>query len=323
MADVSVVVPCYKAERFVEKTIESCFSSIGLDVEVIVVEDGVFDHTSSIVEKLSSKYSGKIKHIVNEINLGAPATRNIGFREANSDYVLFLDSDDYIEGGLLEGLFKSISQSNCSLAFAPCRKEYVSSGKSSVFYPTAGESSYDVVYRWLIGMSGPGTCSVLWRISELERIGAWREDMVRNQDGEVIIRAMLSGCTVTSSMYGFGVYVHRNVSSVSKRRDLEGYRSQKEIVDFVEGRISDNKEQFGYLENALLTFIFNTAVDAYFHGYIEVAESWYELWRRLGGNWKKLPDNTFRMRVKRIIALAFGPKGLSNFTSILRLLRRF
>ena len=98
---VSVVIPCYKAEKYIARAIDSVLAQPYVDVEVIVVEDGVFDNTKSIV----SRYSDKVKFLSFEQNRGAPVARNAGLKEVSSEYVMFLDADDFLEGELLRGLY--------------------------------------------------------------------------------------------------------------------------------------------------------------------------------------------------------------------------
>ncbi len=93
---VSVVIPAYNVERFIEKAVLSVFKLEEVR-EVIVVNDGSADGTLRIIKGLKEKYPDKLKvlHHPNRINKGRSASRNLGIKNATSGYVAFLDADDY------------------------------------------------------------------------------------------------------------------------------------------------------------------------------------------------------------------------------------
>lgn len=92
---ISVIIPAYNVERFIEKAIYSALNQVEVE-EVIVINDGSSDKTSEIVESLKTTNSRiKIYHHKNEVNLGRSATRNLGIIKATSNYIAFLDADDF------------------------------------------------------------------------------------------------------------------------------------------------------------------------------------------------------------------------------------
>ena len=91
---VSVVVPVYNAEKYISHCLDSIVSQKGV-AEIIVVNDGSTDNTSIIIESYAKKYS-KIK-IVNQKNQGVSVARNKGIENAKSEYITFVDSDDWLE----------------------------------------------------------------------------------------------------------------------------------------------------------------------------------------------------------------------------------
>jgi len=95
---ISVVVAAYNCERYIEKALQSIFSQTlsNKHYEVIVVNDGSTDNTSDILDK----YKSRIK-VVNQSNQGLAAACNQGIREAEGDYIMRLDADDYFDGELL------------------------------------------------------------------------------------------------------------------------------------------------------------------------------------------------------------------------------
>jgi glycosyltransferase involved in cell wall biosynthesis len=92
---VSVVIPVYNTEGYVEKAITSALLQPEV-AEVVVVNDGSKDNSLHIITKLQDKDARvKIYHHSNQANKGRSASRNLGIRKATCDYIAFLDSDDY------------------------------------------------------------------------------------------------------------------------------------------------------------------------------------------------------------------------------------
>ncbi|MFN7014034.1 MAG: glycosyltransferase family 2 protein, partial [Bacteroidia bacterium] len=89
---VSVIIPAYNAEKFIETTIQSVLNQTIQKFEIIVVNDGSTDNTAKIIETLKEK--DKRIHLINKENSGVSDTRNIGMRTAKGKYIALLDADD-------------------------------------------------------------------------------------------------------------------------------------------------------------------------------------------------------------------------------------
>ena len=131
---LSIIVPCYNSEIFLEKTL-SMLVLQGLDeIEVIVVNDGSADNTKKIADSFSEKYSqfkvlthcengtllsGKENSVLcSVINLGVSAARHTGLNAATGKYIYFLDSDDTLPDGTLDFFRKTISANQNADGFA-------------------------------------------------------------------------------------------------------------------------------------------------------------------------------------------------------------
>ncbi len=90
---VSVIMPAYNAEDYIEEAIRSVMAQTVTDWELFVLDDGSTDHTCAIVEALE-KEDFRVRLLRNEKNLGAANTRNRGFELSRGRYVALLDSDD-------------------------------------------------------------------------------------------------------------------------------------------------------------------------------------------------------------------------------------
>lgn len=104
---ISLIIPVYNVSEYLEDCLNSVISQNYGSFEVICVNDGSTDNSLQILEKYASK-DERIK-IINQENQGLSCARNSGIKAASGDYLVFLDSDDWIEPNTLEILSKSVS----------------------------------------------------------------------------------------------------------------------------------------------------------------------------------------------------------------------
>lgn len=101
----SIIVPAYNCEEYLDECVQSVLEQSFYDWELIIVDDGSTDSTSSICDALALKYGIKVIH---EANRGASTARNVGIDSACGKYVVFLDSDDRFGVGYLQGIADAI-----------------------------------------------------------------------------------------------------------------------------------------------------------------------------------------------------------------------
>lgn len=93
MTDISIVVPIYNSEKYIKKCIDSLINQTYKNIEIILVNDGSNDNTEKIIKDYKDK---RIKYFKNK-NHGIGYSRNFGIKKATSKYIMFVDSDDYLE----------------------------------------------------------------------------------------------------------------------------------------------------------------------------------------------------------------------------------
>ena len=116
MCKISVIVPIYNVEKYIEKSIKAICRQTFKDFQVVLVDDGTQDDSAMIAEKIlrTEKTNYKILH---QKNSGLPAARNTGLRNADGEYVVFVDSDDIIEEDFLSCLYSACVNNNVYAAF--------------------------------------------------------------------------------------------------------------------------------------------------------------------------------------------------------------
>lgn len=103
MPKVSLIIPVYNVENYIEKCLNSVVNQTLKDMEVIIVNDGSKDSSKQKIEKYLKKYP-RIKYLEKE-NGGLSDARNYGMQYATGEYIAFLDSDDYVEETMYEEMY--------------------------------------------------------------------------------------------------------------------------------------------------------------------------------------------------------------------------
>ncbi|TAH72109.1 MAG: glycosyltransferase family 2 protein [Anaerolineaceae bacterium] len=109
---VSIIMPVYNVEKYLRQCLDSLFSQTLQKIEIIAVNDGSTDNCLQILEEYQSK-NPQIMRIYTTENKGVSHARNYGMKKASGDYILFVDSDDFIEKDMCEKLYnKAILDDN-------------------------------------------------------------------------------------------------------------------------------------------------------------------------------------------------------------------
>ena len=124
---ITVVVPCYNVEKYVEKCIDSIINQTYKNLEIILVEDCSTDNTYDIIKKYPKK-DKRIKVIKNEKNSGLSFSRNAGIKAATGKYIGFIDSDDYITENFYENLLKAMKKAKAEVSICDMRIVYEETG---------------------------------------------------------------------------------------------------------------------------------------------------------------------------------------------------
>ena len=111
MIKVSIIVPVYNTEKYLRKCLDSLVNQTLKEIEIIIINDKSPDNSGKIIMEYKNKYKEKIKVIHNKTNKGIGYNRNIGVKNASGKYIMFIDSDDYLDRSACEKLyFKAINE---------------------------------------------------------------------------------------------------------------------------------------------------------------------------------------------------------------------
>ena len=111
---ISVIVPVYNVEAYLEKCLESICKQTYRNLDIILVDDGSSDKSSDICD-LYKKRDKRI-NVIHKRNGGLSDARNCGIASANGDYLMFIDSDDYIEQNMIEILYYNLTEMDADIS---------------------------------------------------------------------------------------------------------------------------------------------------------------------------------------------------------------
>lgn len=127
---VSIIIPVYNVEKYLERCINSVSNQSYTDIEIILVDDGSTDNSGMICE-LHAKKDSRIK-VIHKKNGGLSDARNAGVAIASGQWISFIDSDDWIEEYFLENLVKEAEKNQCEIVGCSYRKVFEDSEYYSV-----------------------------------------------------------------------------------------------------------------------------------------------------------------------------------------------
>lgn len=116
MVKVSVIVPVYNAEEYIEKTLFTICNQTYKNLEILVINDGSTDDSGNIVNKLA-EIDSRIT-VLNQQNCGITYTRNIGIQNATGAYICFVDSDDWISDNFITALIEACEIESADISFS-------------------------------------------------------------------------------------------------------------------------------------------------------------------------------------------------------------
>lgn len=129
---VSIVVPVYNAEKYLDQCLNSLVNQDIENVEIIVINDGSTDSSKSICEKFALNYD-RIKFI-DKINEGVSVARNVGLDLANGKYITFVDADDYVEKNFCSVLYVKAEEKQSDITICDYSTEILGGGGVQIFF---------------------------------------------------------------------------------------------------------------------------------------------------------------------------------------------
>lgn len=136
---ISIIVPVYNGEKYIEKCILSIANQTYLNIQIIVVDDGSTDNTVKIVQKLMER-DERIMYLY-QTNKGVSAARNLALSKAEGEYIGFCDSDDWIESDMYEVLMNNILYHGADISIV---QYFLESEEKGIIAPFGNDSVVEI-----------------------------------------------------------------------------------------------------------------------------------------------------------------------------------
>jgi glycosyltransferase involved in cell wall biosynthesis len=137
---VSIIIPVYNAEKYLDKCLESVVNQSYLPFEVILVDDGSRDASSIICQKWAQNVN--YIHVISQANSGVSVARNKGIESATGDWLCFVDPDDFLDSEMIHTLV-SLIDDKTDIVISSCAV-FSSKGLSSISHFFAGDRTFDI-----------------------------------------------------------------------------------------------------------------------------------------------------------------------------------
>lgn len=222
----SIIIPAYNRASILPDTLLSTLYQSYRPLEVIVVDNGSTDNTSSVVREFQERCAAKSieMHYLYQEQKGASSARNLGLKKAKGSFIQFLDSDDIIAPSKISNqieALKKIERKN-TVAFGDFRR-FVDLGEQWKMFGWSKLPKEDsLIEDWLSGLF-VACHSILWTRECIDLCGIWDEDLSINDDGEYLIRFLCRGGQMKYVENSFSFYrLHQQprLSSMNSKKSI-------------------------------------------------------------------------------------------------------
>jgi glycosyltransferase involved in cell wall biosynthesis len=238
---VSVLIPCYNAEKYIGETLECVIRQTWPAIEVIVVDDGSTDRSAAVVRS----FARPNLRLVEQANRGQTAALNVCLAHASGDFVQYLDADDLIEPKKIESQLVRLAENLRCIASAEWGRFY-RSPRETRFDPEPVWRDLDPL-EWLALSRADGLGMMLpaiWLIPMpiVRKIGPWMEELSLNNDAEYFTRALLAAervlfCPGARCHYRSGL-----TGSLSGRKSRHAWESQFRVLQLCDSYVRSRED---------------------------------------------------------------------------------
>lgn len=244
MVKVSIIVPVYNVEKYLEKCLDSLINQTLKDIEIICVNDGSKDNSLKILEKYSQKDNRII--IINQDNAGLSVARNSGIDIAKGEYIGFVDSDDWVDLDFYEKLYNSAIKNDADIAVSSIIRWRKYNKKYRVKYE---DKVYTTLQEKISACFIPKICYVWNKLYKTHIVqnkhftpNVYFEDIIWLPE---VIKSSNKLITVSGVNYYYRVNSGSIVKKTSKKKQQDNYNAKKVMIKFFNdnGLVLSKKER--------------------------------------------------------------------------------
>lgn len=223
MYSLSVIVPVYNAEKHLTKTLESLTAQTVADsMQIILVDDGSADNSPAICDEFASKHHDTV--VIHRKNGGVSAARNAGLKEADGEYIGFVDADDTVAPDYYEKLLNAAKTNDCDMAFSKLAFLYNGERRNfSSWYPSGTVLDHNEILksfarRMLYDGSQNSVCIKIFRRNIIDEFGVEFPTGIKIGEDKRFVLEFLKVCN-RAVCIGDCDYFYTNIPSSAMHSD--------------------------------------------------------------------------------------------------------
>lgn len=235
MPKVSVIVPVYNVEKYLRQCIECLLNQTLKEIEIILVNDGSTDNSLLICQEYAAK--DKRVKLVSKENGGQSSARNYGLEFVNSEYVGFVDSDDWVSPNFYETLYEAITKNRCDIAATSAIRKY--NYRQTYRYHYSEEFVANTLEEKIKTANIPKCCYIWNKLYKTELV---KENLFKEQvfyEDVLWLPNIIKRADKVVFTPGGMYYYRANFNSTVKakqtpKKQLDYFNAQKELIHFFE-----------------------------------------------------------------------------------------
>ncbi len=213
---VSVIIPCYNIEQYIEECIESVVNQTYKNIEIICIDNNSTDNTWKKLIQLKEKHPQLI--IDKELKVGACAARNKGLSLSKGEWLQCLDADDLLLENKINHQVELIQNKNIAFIASAYIKRNLQGEEKEIL--NLSLNKYTAPFKNQAG----NTCSNLWNKKALNAIGGWNENLKSSQETDLMMRLILNDGEYIIDDKPFTIIREREVGQISQRNPVEKWK---------------------------------------------------------------------------------------------------
>lgn len=244
---ISIIIPVYQVERYIERCLLSILSQDCKDFEIILVDDASCDGSMALARKVLENVDIPVSYLIHEKNRGLSAARNTGIDAAKGEYLLFLDSDDTMTEGAIDAFVEQIRETDADCIIGNYKvvsdtSEYVSKRYAQKIFFTSTKAIREAYRCGEIPIMAWNKCIKTNVVREKKlyfKDGIYHEDELWTflLVNEVSTLSLIGTLTYTYYIRGGSIMTHTK----SDLRLSSGIAIYQEMVDYIEkNKLEDN-----------------------------------------------------------------------------------
>lgn len=232
---VSVIIPCFNAERWLTEAIDSCLHQTYPEIEIIVIDDGSTDNSLQIIQSYGDRLIWETG-----INKGGNYARNRGFALSTGDYIQYLDADDYLLPDKIKMQVQFLEETTADIVYGDLRYQHhltpdivIQENAILLGIPAPHQ---DVLECLLIyGNLSPSP--YLFRRETILLSEGWDERLKASQDRDFLISLLLNGANITYQPGYYSIYRRYGNVTVSTANKMILWKSSWEVLKKAEAKL--------------------------------------------------------------------------------------